>query len=551
VKTYLNLCFLILLLAGLCSCTDHRSEGEKREVFRYNESAGITSLDPAFAKDQANIWAVNQLFNGLVQFDEQLSPQASIAKRWTISADGLIYTFYLRDDVRFHNSEVFPGGRGRIVVASDFVFSFNRILDPKLASPGAWIFNQVAENGPFTALNDTTFQVRLKEPFPPFLGLLGMQYCSVVPFEAVRQYNAGFRKSPVGTGPFRFKMWKEGVKLVLLRNDHYFEYEGKDRLPYLDAVAVTFIPDKQTAFLEFIKGNLDFISGIDAGYKDELLLKSGELNPKYASTVKMLRSPYLNTEYLGILADSSLPVMHNHPLNDLRIRKALNYGIDRVSMMKHLRNGIGIPGMNGMVPPGLPWFDQNLVTGYSFDPVKARALLEEAGYPGGKGLPPITLSTNASYLDLCRFLQSQWNNLGFTIKIDVTPPATLRSMIAAGRVSFFRGSWIADYPDAENYLSLFYSIYKSPAGPNYTHYSNPAYDLLYRQSSRITNDSLRAMIYRQMDQMLIEDAPVIVLYYDEVLRFSSHSVSGLGCNSMNLLTLKYVKKTHGHPVNRE
>ncbi len=536
--------FLLIIL--ITSCKSGRFRNDGRTVFRYNESAGITSLDPAFARDQANIWATNQLFNGLVQLDENLKVKPCIAKNWEIAPDGLTYTFHLRNDVFFISDEAFAGNKGRKVVANDFVYSLNRLLDDKLASPGAWVLKQVKRiknTNSFRATDDSTLIIGLSAPFPPFLGLLSMQYCSVVPHEAVEKYGADFRKHPVGTGPFKFGMWKEGVKLVMLRNADYFESDSDGPLPYLDAVAVTFIVDKQSAFLEFIKGNLDFVSGIDASYKDELLTGNGELRPKYASKINLTKQPYLNTEYLGILIDTNYKAAAESPLRLKLVRQAINYGFDRVKMMRYLRNNIGIAGTAGFVPAGIPWFNQKQVGGYTYDPAKAMHLLGKAGYPGGKGLPPITLTTNASYLDLCKFIQSQLGEIGINLKIDVTPPATLREMIAQSKVSFFRGSWIADYPDAENYLSLFHTPNFCPAGPNYTHFSSADFDKIYDESMRESNDSARGLKYMQMDRLLMEEAPVVILYYDQILRFSQKNISGLGSNPLNLLNLKHVKKT--------
>lgn len=537
--------FLTALLLLVTACKSKRFDHDGQTVFRYNESAGITSLDPAFARDQANIWADNQLFNGLIQLNDNLKVEPCIAKNWEISQDGLTYTFILRNDVYFHDNVVFEGGRGRKVKAADFVYSFSRILDEKLASPGAWVLTKVKKEKSTYAIhapNDSTLKLRLEVPFPPFLSLLGMQYCSVVPHEAVEYYGADFRRNPVGTGPFKFGMWKEGVKLVLLRNNNYFEKENDTQLPYLDAVSVTFIVDKQTAFLEFIKGNLDLVSGIDASYKDELLTGKGDLQPKYSARITMTKQPYLNTEYLGILIDTNHKAAAESPLRYKYVRQAINYGFDRVKMMRYLRNNIGKPGTSGFVPAGMPWFSQDKVKGFHYNPVIAMQLLAKAGYPGGKGLPPVTLTTNASYLDLCKFIQSQLGEIGIQVKIDVTPPATLRELIAQSKVNFFRGSWIADYPDAENYLSLFFSPNFSPDGPNYTHFSSIEFDKLYIQSLNVSNDSLRGLLYMQMDRLLIEEAPVVVLYYDEVLRFSQKNISGLGSNPLNLLNLKHVKK---------
>lgn len=541
----LNTWFMILLSVAISGCGRRQNSEPGKTVFRYNESAGITSLDPVFARNQANIWAVNQLFNGLVQPDSSMGINPCIAKQWNISEDGKTYTFRLRQDVFFHDNACFTEGKGRAVTAGDFEYSLKRLLDPALASPGAWVLGYVETHlgePAIEALNDSILVIRLKNPFPPFLGMLGMQYCSVLPKEAILKYGPDFRNNPVGTGPFRFGMWKEGVKLVLLKNENYFEYEEDQRLPYLDAVSVTFIIDKQSAFLEFVKGNLDFMSGLDASYKDELLTPSGNLDSKYERVINMSTQPYLNTEYLGILMDSSSLLMKNSPLRDVRVRKAFNLGFDRSKMIRYLRNGIGEPGNKGIIPKGMPGYDEGADYGYSYDLRQARELLSEAGYSQGNPMPPITLSTNASYLDLCQFIQSELTKLGIDMKIDVSPPATLRENIAQSRIPFFRGSWIADYPDAENYLSLFYSGNHTPSGPNYTKYSNRDYDRLFRITSSIIDDSERYQAYTRLDSMMMADSPVIILFYDQVLRFTRKNISGLGSNPMNLLVLKYVKK---------
>ncbi|MFA6705601.1 MAG: ABC transporter substrate-binding protein [Bacteroidales bacterium] len=543
IKSKFCLLSLLSLLVLISSCSKDNSLKDKK-VFRYNESANISSLDPAFAKDQAMIWANLQLFNGLVQLDSALNIRPSIAKSWEISQDGLTYTFILRSDVLFHNHNLF-NGKKRKVIANDFVYSFNRIIDEEVASPGAWIFNSVVKKEgkfAFYAKNDTTFQIILKEPFSPFLGLLTMPYASVVPKEIVEHYGQDYRKNPIGTGPFYFKMWKEGVKLVLLKNENYFEKDEKGNpLPYLDAVNISFIIDKQSVFLEFVKGNIDFISGIDANYKDEVLTRNGELQEKYKNKINLITQPYLNTEYLGFLVDSEKSPKDN-PLLNKKIRQAINYGFDRKKMIKYLRNNIGLAAENGIIPKGLAGFDTNNHCGYSYNPQKAKQLLKEAGYPNGKGLPPISLATTSTYLDLCKYMQQQLNLLGFDIKIDVTPPGALREQIAQSKTMWFRGSWIADYPDAENYLSLFYSPNFCPKGPNYTHFSNKTFDLLYQQAKNETSLEKRTELYKQMDKLIMEEAPIVVLYYDQVLRFAQKNIDGLSSNPMNLLILKNVKK---------
>jgi len=381
----------------------------------------------------------------------------------------------------------------------------------------------------------------LKQPFPPFLGILTTLYCSVVPHEAIEKYGTDFRKNPVGTGPFKFRMWKEGVKLVLVKNPDYFEFDHGNRLPYLDAVAITFLADKQSAFLEFVKRKLDFMSGIDPGYKDELLTRDGKLKPEFKGRFRLIAQPYLNTEYLGFLVDPHSDAVKNNPVRLKQVRQAINYSFDRRKMISFLRNNIGTPGLNGMIPKGMPSFDSAEIH-YDYDPEKARKLLAGAGYPGGRGLPPVILSTTSDYLDICKYLQYKSGEVGIDIKIDISPPAALKEMKAQAKLPFFRASWIADYPDAENYLSLFYGKNFSPQGPNYTHFYSKEFDLLFEKAMACTNDSERFSYYHKLEKIIMVDAPVVVLYYDQVLRFVQNNIEGMDSDPMNLLTLKKVRK---------
>lgn len=535
----LKFLFFSWLFATLIASCKPTYTDDELNIFRYNESAGISTLDPAFARDLPHIWACNQLYNGLVNLDEALQVVPAIAKNWEISNQGLTYTFHLRDDVYFHEDQCFEHG-SRKVTASDFVYSFNRLLRPSLSSPGTWIFNQVKQydgKHAFEAINDTTLQIELSSPFPAFLGVLAMVYASVVPHEALSHYGTDFRNNPVGTGPFQFQWWKEGVKLVFRKNPHYFEFENGQRLPHLDAVSISFLIDRQTAFLEFIKENLDFMSGIDSRYKDEILTRHGSLRKKYQDRIYLSRQPYLNTEYLGIFVDNMEQDNPDNPLSYRNIRRAINYGIDRERMLRFLRNGIGKPGHGGIIPYGMPGHDSTHSHGYSYQPEKARALLAETGLTA----PQITITTTADYVDLIKYIQAQLGEIGFDVRIDVSPAAAMREMRARGKLPVFRASWVADYPDAENYLSLFYSPNFTPVGPNYTHYHHEQFDALYEKALVESDSEKRFAYYRQMDSLMMQDAPVVVLFYDEVLRFVNKRVGGLGSNPVNLLDLRRVK----------
>lgn len=524
------------LMLGACSSR----EADKRQVFRYNETTGIASLDPAFAKNQSVIWPIHQLFNTLVETDSNLNIVPSLAYRWDVSADRLTYIFHLRDDVFFHDNDAFAQGRGRKMTAHDVVYSYNRIIDPATASSGAWIFNNRIDTvKAFSAVDDSTFQLKLARPFNPILGLLSMQYCSVVPREVVEKHGKDFRSHPCGTGAFKFKSWEEGQALILLKNEKYFEKDEQGRaLPYVDAVKITFYDSKATEFLMFQQGQLDFINDIDASFKDEVLTRKGELRKDWEGKIRMSKHPYLNTEYLGILVDDENALVKGSPLALQKVRAAINYGFDRRKMMMYLRNSIGIPAESGFVPAGLPSFDSSIVKGYRYDPRRSRQLLAEAGYADGKGLPVIKLLTIPIYADLGSFIARELEEVGLKVQVEAVQKSFLLEQTAKSSAAFFRGSWIADYPDAENYLSCFYS--KNPSPPNYTRYSNPQFDVLYERSLIETDYAVRLNLYRQMDQMIVRDAPVVPLWYDEVIHLVQPGVGGFQPNGLNLLELRRV-----------
>ena len=518
----------------------NHTKNQQKQIFHYNQPEGIASLDPAFAKNQSIMWAVHQLYNTLVEVDEQLHIKPALCKYWQISPDRLTYTFVLRNDVFFHDNAVFVGGKGRKMTATDVQYSLSRIMNKKTASPGAWIFNNRIDSiDGFKAINDTTFQLKLLRPFNPILNILSMQYCSVVPYEAVEEYGVDFRRHPVGTGPFKFNLWEEGQILLLARNEHYFEHDtiGKP-LPYLDGIKVSFLDSKATEFLEFRQGRLDFINDIDASFKDEVLTKKGELRGEWKDKVILSKHSFLNTEYLGILMDTNNVLFKQSPLAQKYLRLAMNYGFDRRKMIMYLRNSLGTPAENGFIPAGLPSFDSSEVHGFTYDVNKARTFLKQGGFPDGKGLPQIKLLTIPVYAELGSFVARQLEDIGIKVQVEVVQKSLLLEQTAKSQALFFRGSWMADYPDAENYLSVFYG--KNPAPPNYTRYNNPEYNKLYEAALTEQNDSARYNMYRQMDRMIIADAPIIPLWYDMVIRLTHPYVKGFTPNSLNLLELRNV-----------
>ena len=539
-----------LFLCFGCGEAEESVSADDRTVFRYNEAAGISSLDPAMASNLENIWAINQLYNGLVQMNGDMEVSPCIAERWEISEDGREYTFYLRKDVRFHDHPLFEGGKGRAMVAEDFVYSFWRVMDPATISVGASYLSILDrnENNNYTgvkAVDDYTLKMYLSEPFPPFLGIMTMQYFSVVPHEVAEHYGVDFRKNPVGTGPFKFKIWKEDVKLVLLKNEHYWETnEAGETLPHLDAVSISFIRDHPTAFKEFVQGKFDFHSGIQGNIKDMVLTHEGTLQDAYDGKFTLLKEPFLKTDYLGILIDDKMPIVKESPLRHQNVRRAINYAIDREELIYSQRNGIGRPALAGFVPPGIPSYNDTAVQGFEYNIEKARSLMQLAGYDLQGEELKVTLTTTESYRELCEYVQRKLQDIDLKVEVDIIEDSKARLYVATGQVNFFRKSWVADYLDAENFMQMFLSENWSPDnGANYFHFKSSVFDGLYHQAMREQNDSARYALYNQMDQLILEEAPIVPLYYDEVVRFVKPDVEGLPMNPMNLLILKEVRKT--------
>ena len=539
-------CYVLLLAIAVTgfSCREKQSVSDK-SVFHLNLVGGLESLDPACAKDLSTMWCAHALYNTLVETDAGLHLTPSLATRWEVSTDGLVYTFFLRNDVFFQDHALFENGKGRKMTAHDVVYSFNRLIDPATASTGAWIFNdRVVKKHPFTALNDTVVQIRLIRPFRPLPEILSMPYCSILPKEVAEHYGKDFRNHPCGTGPFRFHYWDEGNVLVLHKNEHYWQKDsaGK-RLPYLDAVQFSFFDNKATEFLLFLQGKLDFVNGVDGSFKDLVLTRKATLKAEYEKILTLQKNVYLNTEYLGFNVDSTHPLIKNAPTKNVLIRRAIYYAIDRKKMITYFKNGMGIPATGGFIPPGMAGFDTLATYGYDYNPAKSLALLAEAGYPNGKGLPPITIITPDNYADLVNFVAGQLQDVGIKLQVEIMQPAIIKEQMAKNKTAFFRAQWIADYPDAETYLAVFDSRLPSP--PNYTRFSNPQFDEWYDASMK-EEDSIRRLLYRKMDSLAISYAPVVPLYYDQRMHFLQKNISGFSSNPMNIIDLKQVKKKRLH-----
>jgi len=596
--------FYVVLFTFLeIGCGENVDKIREAQVFRYNEDVSVNTLDPVFIKSQSEIWIGSQIYEGLVALDSDLKPVPQIAKYWEISDSGYVYKFVIKSGLSFTYTETQQNGNTPVqsipLTVKDIAHSLYRLLDPKTASPGAWILNDKMDfpasfskemsslsntvdpyelfydhsNSPIYTPNDSTLILRLNRRFPAFLSLLATNYAWVYPRDANKLGN-----QPIGSGPFYLRRWESDVKMVLLKNPNYHMIYKGEILPYLEAVNISFVKSKQTAFMQFMAGNYDFFNGVEASFIDELLTEKAGLNPKYQGAIQAIITDFLNTEYIGFFLGDTLNGRQN-PYKDKNLRKALQLSVDRQALLRYLRNGLGVPGGRGFVPPALISSDSPkkndssnrkiLVSdsqtansklaipkkpvalsavqkGYNLD--LARIYLRQSEFfRYQKKFAPLVLTTTSDYLDMAVFLQNAWKQIGLDVAIEIQTGGMLRQLRNAGKLGMFRGSWIADYPDAENYLACFYSPYKSPNGPNYTHFDSEFFDSLFEKVAfaKVENDAdlnIRNKLAREANELTFEEAPILVLYYDKSVRLLQKKVSGLGNDPINRLDLRYVRK---------
>jgi len=526
---YMSAVIMLCMSCGLANRHDDKM------VFRYNESNAISTLDPAFASDLETMWLVNQLYDGLVSMDDSLHVVPSIARSWKISDDGLVYEFYLRPNVFFHSSK--DAELARSVNAFDVLFSFQRILDDATASPGRWIFENVASNG-FNVINDSIFQIHLKEPQGSFLSMLTTQYANVVCPEAVQTFGMDFRKKPVGSGPFKMAFWEDQIGIVFHKNERYWmkDHEGV-KLPYLDAVHVDLVKDPFAEFQGVVSGRYDFMSGVHPSFLNELLTPQGDLQSQWLENLQMLKTPFIKTDYIGCFLESQIPL-----LRDDRFRRALSMAIPRKELCEQLRNNLIVPANQGFVPPMLDG-DTNTVHAFAFHPEDAKKIVLDLEKQFGRPLPTVELATTPEFVDIYEFLQFKWQEVGIFIKIKVMQSAAFKEATAKGQVPLFRKNWLADFPDAENFLQVFTQEQWSPKGPNYTHFYDENWQKDFYEAKRMQNTTERRNAFKILDQTISEVLPVIPLYYDQVIHVVSKDIENWSINGINLLDLTRVKKS--------
>lgn len=475
------------------------------------------SLDPARINDVYGRSVAQQIFDGLVRFDQTLTVTPALAEFWRASRDGLIWTFTLRRGVRFHH--------GREVTADDVVFSFSRILDPRLRSSAADSFMPIQGARAFregraptvtglVAVDPHTLRVTLDQAFAPFVSVLALGHAKILPRDVVEAKGDAFGREPVGTGPFRFAHWERGRSIVLTANPDYFE-----GAPRLRRVVYRIFPGENSVamFQEFRKGLLED-SPVTTRDHGRIVAGAG-------TDYTYIKRPMFNLRFYGLNARVK-------PLDDGRVRGSIVRAVDRTSILTDVFGGRFAPA-RGILPPGTLGFNPQLRPATP-DPEQARELLAQAGYPAGRGLPVITFWSGAKSERVVREHEHMERDLAAIgiraqFRYQTEWPA-FQKLLEEGRLPAFLYAWFADIPDPDNFLFL---LFHSRSPRNYLGYANPTVDALLATARAEPDGARRVDLYRRAEQVIVDDAAVLPVWhypYERVFQpyVRSVEVNGLG-----------------------
>lgn len=531
---------ILLLLAWAnvlvwSGCSSPQSSAVDR-LFTYNASDGVRSLDPGKATDLEAMWVVDQLYEGLLELDAGLRIQPALAEAWSVSQDGRTYRFRLRAGVTFHN--------GAPVTARDVAASFSRLADPDEALPGRWVLSDLRADGGVEILRPDSFLLHLANPNPVFPGLLATPQAAILQGGG---QDGDPNTADFGSGPFTLKGWIPETAMVLHRFAGYWMRDGAgERLPYIAGIRIEFNREPGAEFLGFSQGRYDFVSGLDPAWTQAFRDDAGVWAPAWAGRIQDYRVPYLKTDYIGVLMDSLALVEGGFPTLERPVRRAMSMALDRASLVRELRAGEAMPAQ-GFVPPGMPGFTPDMRPPHpdlTWSPDTARALLAAAGIGAEaplRRLRGVVLGTKPEMADLAAALQHIWAGYGIDVDIDIAPSGIDAERVAKSQVPLFRKSWLADYPDAENFLGLFLPDRWCPNGPNYTHFEEQTVtDLLLGAADMVPGEQREAVL-RRAEQGVLEEMPVIPLWHDEVVHWVSARWAGWQVSPTNRLDLRRIR----------
>ncbi len=569
VAKFIPVSILLLLVIAGCSKREHADmrpgKGGKKLGGRYtlNEIRGNpSSLDPVRMNSKVEDDIGGNIFDKLIDNNSTLELVPELATHWEVSPDGLVYTFHLRSGVRFHDDACFAGGKGRAFNAKDVKYSFERVCDAKTLTSGFWIFQDIVVGANeyfaysskktgtpvegvsgFEVKDDSTFAVHLTKPFAPFLEHLTTSFGYILPHEAIEKYSKDFFQHPIGTGAFRFDHWAPDQEIVLKCNPNYWQLDSVgNQLPFLDEVRFTFIKDDKTLLANFKRGAVDEDFTLPTESFREIVTESKELTPAYAQKYSLQHVSAMNSYFMEFLCTSKT-------FRNMALRRALSFAVDRNEICKFVLKGAPHgPAEHGIVPPAFVRYPMEEVHGIAFNPDSARYWLAQAGYPDGKGLPPIVLSVynEPRPMQIAEAAQNMWKKvLGIQVDLHVLQSAQLLDESEDGKLDLWLTRWYADYPEVENFLNLINGrlVPEDQAlksYPNSARWKSKQFDDYFYQGLATNDEAARLKFYALAESVAAYEAPTIPLFYEEHYRLVQNYVRDYPLDPMNRIDLKTV-----------
>lgn len=496
-------------LAGLlavAACAGDAEPPKPRSLVVVRESDAIR-LDPATITDAESMQVVSQIFEPLVRPGRGgAAAVPCLAERWEVSADGRVWTFHLRKGVRFHD--------GTPLDAAAVVFSFERQRDPKhpMHRAGAFHYWRSAFGNIVgtRARGPHTVEIRIREPFAPFLANLAMFPASIVSPSAVRRLRDRFSEAPVGTGPYRFVRWDRGREILLARNDRYW-----GERPQVARIAYRVMRGARRRLAALESGTAHVAHGLAP--EDRYIVR---LHPD----LRLRLWPGNNVAYLAMNTRRA-------PFTDVRVRRAINHAIDKRALVKFIYQGLAAPAA-GPIPPVL-WGYNDAVRRYDYDRPRARRLLAEAGVVLRRPLRLFVMNRRRPYLPdpvrAARMIASDLREVGLPVRLVVQPFPIHKASLARGEHDLALHGWVGDNADPDNYLYVLLSgdAARDPGGQNVAFFQDAGLDRLLVRAQRERDRALRVDLYRQAQAIVAERAPWVPIAHTAVMVAARRLVRGL------------------------
>lgn len=549
--------FLALSVFVLNSCGDAQEDLSKKVAvggavyggeLRMMSQEKLENLFPLGVADIYSVRVTSQIFETILKLDPSGTKVIpGIAESFTASGDAKSFTLKIRKGVYFHADDCF-GGEGRELTAEDVKFVLDFSCSGIKQNSISWFLRDKIVGGKeffakskttlpaggvkgITVIDAQTLKIELVNAFGGFDKLLTHPSLGIFPKEAYDKYGAEITKHPVGTGPFSMDEWT-AEKIRLKRNDKYWKQDDLgNQLPFLGGITITYSTNKRSELLAFRNKEIDLVSEIPVEEIENILGTLQEAQEGKNVKHKVINQISMSINYFGFAHSS--PIFAN-----IQVRKAFNLAVDRKALVDTWLEGEGYASENGFVP-SIDGYPSESVRGFNYDPAQAKTLMAAAGYANGVGFPEMKFYVNGkkgsgTYKMAEGVIDFLQKNLGIKIKMELTSLANRDKAIATGTAMFWRSGWVADYPDPENFLGLFYggNIREGGTSMNPFKYKNPAFDKLFEQAMRETDYSKRMKLYAQCDQIVIDDAVVMPLLTDDFIVMYNSKIRKFETNCM-------------------